>query len=280
MKATKRKWLKPPSRPMSDSNQKDPGRFGDDGAAVIQVTPGQIVGAALFLLVAAAIIFFAGMFVRGLAMTADETKAPPEPQQQREDMEHMAVLPAPDPVIEEPEPEPSPPEPEKEAKPAPEPDQEPVTFEAKPAVVEPEPTSAPVEEPEPEIKPAPPEPEPASEPEMVPEPKPEPEPVVESTPAQAEPAPLPLPEIPDSTAGGAYTVQVMSIGIAKRAQAELFQRDALENKDVQIELVESADGKRLQAFVGSYATKADASKARDALLRAGFDGCFVKKRDE
>jgi cell division protein FtsN len=133
-------------------------------------------------------------------------------------------------------------------------------------------------EPEPEREP---EPEPkvemiAEEPEPTPPPAPEPEPKPETKP---EPTPAPLPELPASSSGP-FTVQVMSIGVEKRAQAERYQREALEDKNVRVELVESADGKLLRAFVGAYANRADAEKARSELARAGFDGCFIKKREE
>ncbi len=263
---------------MSDSNQKDPGRFGEDGAAVIQVTPGQIVGAALFLLVAAAIIFFAGMFARGLTMSkTEEAPAPPPPAPL--ELENVAVLPAPDPVVPEADPEPTPPKPTEEkkppAKPAPEPEPEPAPEVVKtaPPVLEMKPVKAEAEEPEPVEEPAPPEPEPEPEPEP---PAPAPK---ESTPPPAETKPEPLPELPPSTSGP-FTVQVMSIGVAKRAQAEAYQRDALENKDVQVSLVDSSDGKLIRAYVGSYASRAEAEKARAALVRAGFDGCFIKQRED
>ncbi len=253
---------------MSDSHQKEPGRFGEDGAAVIQVTPGQIVGAALFLLVAAAIIFFAGMFARGLTMTASNEDVIPTPQPSSDVIEGTSI-PAPDPKIPEVDPAPQPQEPAEEP-PLDEPDPEPVVVVEVPSVVEPESAPAEVEAPKEVMELAVSEPEPA--------PEPEPATPEETTPLPPEPEPEPLPEIPPST-DGPYTVQVMSIGIAKRAQAEAFQRDAHENKDVQLELVETADGKSIRAFAGSYADKATAGKARDALLHAGFDGCFVKKRD-
>lgn len=265
---------------MSDSNQKEPGRFGDDGAAVIQVTPGQIVGAALFLLVAATIIFFAGVFARGLTMSKTEeepTVTPPAPLEQ----ENVAVLPAPEPVVPEPEPDPVPPKPAEEEKspppkpePEPEPEPAPEVVKTAPPVIEMKPVKAEAEEPEPMAEVAPPEPEPG--------PDPEPEasaPEEPTSPPPAESQPEPLPELPPSTSGS-FTVQVLSIGVAKRAQAEAYQRDALEDKDVQVTLVESSDGKLIRAYVGSYATRAEAEQARNALVRAGFDGCFIKQRDD
>ena len=265
---------------MSDPNQNEPGRFGEDGAAVIQVTPGQIVGAALFLMVAAAIIFFAGMFARGLTMsTAD--KGPTSDGQESDRLDEVAGIPAPPPEApneerrprtraEKVESEESPrePEPAPAPEPEPEPEPDPEVVEHTSEVVEPEPESAEPTEPEPAIESKPP----------ITEPDPDPPTPEDEAPA-AEPQPAPLPEIPPSTTGP-YTVQVMSIGIAKRTQAEQFQRDAHENKNVQMELVESTDGKLIRAYVGSYADRADAESARDELAQAGFDGCFIKKREE
>lgn len=272
---------------MSDPNQKEPGRFGEDGAAVIQVTPGQIVGAALFLLVAATIIFFAGVFARGLTMSpAEEEPAPPPTIAKTTD--RGVDLPAPEPEKAAPEPEakPAPPKPAEATTPVqppkaePKPEPEPEVVKKAPPVIEMKPVTAEATEPEPAAETTPPEPEPEPEPTPTPPAEEKPAPAPENVTAPpADPEPQPLPEIPPSTTGS-FTVQVMSIGTAKRAQAQEFQRDALENKDVQVMLVESSDGKWIRAFVGSYANKADAEKARDELTRAGFEGCFVKKRDE
>jgi len=257
---------------MSDSNQNDPGRFGEDGAAVIQVTPGQLVGAAFFLMVGAAIIFFAGMFARSLTMDTTTVQSDPAPEVSDE-LDQVAVLPAPDPIDPKPEPEPipTPAEPVEDPTPVePEPEPTPEIVEETTPVVESGPATVEEVEPEPVMETQPPEPEPT------PEPEPEPS---KPPPPPAQPKPQPLPEIPASTTGP-YTVQVMSIGITKRAKAEVFQRDALENKNVLMELVESSDGKLLRAYVGSYANRSEAETARDELARAGFEGCFIKKREE
>lgn len=283
---------------MSDSGKKGSGQLGDNGAAVIQVTPGQIVGAAVFLFVAAAVIFLAGMFARGLTMSSADDTEPAPAQQEPPELENVAEIPAPDPTPPdpappEPTPEPLEPEPsqeewpeeqavdlepkfELEVEPEPKLVEEPPTVTVKePLIIEPEPEMEPVPTPavEETEQPAPPtEPEPPAEEPPPPPPAPEPEP--EPAP---QPKPEPLPEIPASTTGP-YTVQVMYIGIEKRAEAEVFQRNALENKNVRMELVETPDAKGLRAYVGSYANRADAEKARNELLRAGFTGCFITKR--
>jgi len=289
------------------SDKKDSGP-----ATVIELTPGQILSAAIFMLIVAATIFFAGMFARGLTTSATN----PPPSEPTSEPAIGTDIPAPEPPMQtasaDTEPEdttpapPQPPEPEdSEPEPAeptintpppaeiiepdesdatqadPEPALEPVEVDVVPVKeTMPEPASEPEEsEPAPAPEPEPAEteqtPEPNPEPaetEQTPEPEPEPEP-------PAEPAPKPLPELPPSS-DGQFTVQVMSIGVAKRANAEVFQRDALENKAVQVRLVDSADGKWVRAFVGTYATRAEADQAMRELRKAGFDGCFVKRLDE
>lgn len=263
-----------------------------EGAAIIQVTPAQIVGAAAFLIFAGVLIFIAGMLAQGLtsASKSAEKQAVATPESDFGDLS-VSDLAAPDPepvpeVIEEqaePEPPAEPPEPvretamqEREVEPVPiepgsDPADEPDTIVTAPAVIEDE-----------EVM------DHNSEPEPTPEPEVEQPAATVVQPAIADPVPdepelteqaAPPPAASTSDGAGLFTVQVVSFKTERAAQATEYQIEVLEEKQLRVELLNSSDGKWIRAVIGSYETREAAEVARKELVAAGFKDCFVQRRD-
>lgn len=118
----------------------------------------------------------------------------------------------------------------------------------------------------------------AAEPENEPEPETPAEPVTvakaDSAPAVVETPPAPA---PSTSSGPRYTIQVAAFKDHNRAEQSKSRLD--ENTLLRSEFVKSADGQWTYLWVGDYATKEEAIRARDDLRKlAGFKDCFVKER--
>jgi len=108
-------------------------------------------------------------------------------------------------------------------------------------------------------------------------------PSTEKKPSPALPAPATAPAPSASTgsarSGKRFTVQVVAYDVKNREQAENYKKLLEANSDLRAEIVPSEDGKYMRVFIGDYATREEANKARqDLQKRAGFKECFVKER--
>ncbi|MCL4693125.1 MAG: SPOR domain-containing protein, partial [Candidatus Hydrogenedentes bacterium] len=122
-----------------------------------------------------------------------------------------------------------------------------------------------------------------------PEPPPSvPETASPQTETTTTPADTPVPEeseaAPQADAAataGPFTVQVASFDSNNLERAKRFKVETEEATDFTVNLVPSADGKHVRAFVGEYKDRAAADAARDTMRKvAGFEDCFVKALGE
>jgi hypothetical protein len=102
--------------------------------------------------------------------------------------------------------------------------------------------------------------------------------------AKTEEAPAPVQsqaKPPVEASKGAYTIQVASFDAGNLERAKKFKTETEEKTSFKVNLVPSTDGKRVRAFVGEYADRAAADKARDTMRKTkGFEDCFVKSLSE
>ncbi len=142
------------------------------------------------------------------------------------------------------------------------------------------PESTPVSEPSTPVKPAAPE-----------APKTESTPPVKTEPAKAAESPPPpqtteepktnSTETTEDSEKGPFTVQVASFDSNNLDRAKRFKTDVEKDTDYSVNLVPSSDGKHVRAYVGEYADRAAADKARDSMRKIeDFKDCFVKALNE
>ena len=88
------------------------------------------------------------------------------------------------------------------------------------------------------------------------------------------------PEVLSPADPGVYTVQVAAFAGDHHRQATAFQLNTLEETGLKVDLLPSKDGKWIRAVMGRYAMRDAAIEAKGRLIKQGFKDCWIRKLDE